>query len=243
MGTDHTERAAAPPQGTPRFTRENVDRFRVRPLKESRSVVGPDVWLLECDGERFVLKDFRHRAWLFRNTWGRIAVSRETAAYGLLAGVPGVPRLAARLDPFGFVMEFKEGSILPPRSGRAELGMEFFDALNDVVGVMHDRGVAHGDLRRKNILVDAQRRPVLLDFETATIRRDRWFSRRFFRMIQRVDRLKVLKIKHKYFTLRSTPEEIAQLENPPWYLRAGRFLRRSLYAPIKARRREEDEDD
>ena len=243
MEKEQTEPAGAQPSGAPQFTRENVTRFRTQPLKAARSVVGPDVWLLERDGLRFVLKDFRGRAWLFRNTWGRIAVSRETTAYRRLDGIPGVPRLIAQLDGFGFVMEFMEGSVLPTRSQRHELGMGFFDALNEVVGMMHDRGVAHGDLRRKNILVDAQRRPVLLDFETATIRRDWWFSRRFFRMIQQVDRLKVLKIKHKYFTLRSTPEEVALLENPPWFLRAGRFVRRSLYAPIKARRKDEEDDD
>lgn len=221
------------PGGTENFEREDLEAMRVRPLKLSRSAVGPDIWLLQRGDRQYVLKDFRGRACLLRATWGRISIRRETRALAKLAGVAGVPRLVAQIDPFAFVMEFMEGETLPRRSQRGQLGPEFFPALEEMIAQLHGRGVAHGDLRRRNILVTAQKRPALLDFETAVLQGGCWASRRFFAMMTRVDNLKVLKMKHKYFSRQTSPEDRARLENPPWHLKAGRYLRRNVYGKWK----------
>ena len=222
------------------FVRADLDAMRVKPLKMSMSVVGPDVWLLQRGDFQYVLKDFSSRALLLRLTWGRISVGRETRALTKLAGVAGVPRLVAQIDPFAFVMEFMEGETLPRRSQRAQLGPDFFPALEAMIAQLHARGVAHGDLRRRNILVTADKRPTLLDFETAVLQGDGWFLQRFFEMMKHVDNLKVLEMKHKYFSRQTTPEDRARLENPPWHLKAGRYLRRNVYGKWKRWRRGND---
>jgi len=219
------------------FARADLDAMRVKPLKMSLSIVGPDVWLLQRDGRQYVLKDFRGRSFLLRITWGRISVGRETRALIRLAGVVGVPRMVAQIDPFAFIMEFMEGETLPRRSQRGLLGPDFFPALEELIAQLHARGVAHGDLRRRNILITADKQPVLLDFETAVLKSDSWVGHHFFDMMTRVDKLKVLKMKHKYFSRETSEEDIARLENPPWHLEAGRFLRRNVYGKLKRRRR------
>ncbi len=221
-----------PQPPNPVFDRALLDGLHREPLKAARSVVGPDVWLVEYGGRRYVVKDFSARTWLLRNTWGRTCVSREVAAYSRLLGVPGVPQLVGRPDPFSFVMEFVEGAQLPRRSQRDLLGPGFFPALQALVAEMHRRGVAHGDLRRRNILVTPDRRPALIDFETAVVARRVSPSGWFFRTMARVDDLKLLKIRHKYYRGQTTGEEMEALENPPVLLRIGRFLRRRLYKPI-----------
>ncbi|PKO14639.1 hypothetical protein CVU37_14180 [candidate division BRC1 bacterium HGW-BRC1-1] len=215
------------------FVRADLDAMRVKPLKMSLSIVGPDVWLLARDGCQYVLKDFRGRSFLLRQTWGRISIGRETRALSRLAGIVGVPRMMVQIDPYAFIMEFMEGETLPRSSQRGLLGPDFFPALESLIDQLHARGVAHGDLRRRNILVTTDKRPALLDFETAVLKKDCWFGCRFFKMMTRVDKLKVLKMKHKYFSLQTSAEDRALLENPPWNLKAGHFLRHSVYGKWK----------
>lgn len=214
----------------PPFTREAIGRMPRRLLKESRSWFTPDVILLEHGGARYVLKDFSRCPYLVRTLWCRYAVRRESDAYQVLTPLAGVPRLVARIDSSAFVMEWLDAAPLPRRRGA--VGMEFFRKLEQLVRQMHGLGIAHGDLRRKNVLVSASDEPCLIDFETCLRNGHGWLRNRFFLALARVDLITVVKLKRAYFPTEITQDEKDRLARTPWLLRLGRFIRKRIYQPV-----------
>ena len=104
----------------------------------------------------------------------RASLRREYKAYRLLAGVPGVPRCFGLLQDRYLVMDYVAGPSL--RDGEASLVNReaFFTELLTLIQRMHQHGVAHGDLKRKdNILVGPDEQPFVIDFGTAHFQHDR----------------------------------------------------------------------
>lgn len=216
---------------------DNLHLFEQKPLKKSRTWFTPDVILLTAPaGERYVLKDFTRRPGWARRLWCRASVHRETRAYQHLHDLGGVPALVTRLSRDSFVMSFLDASPLPRRRFRDVVGLEFFVQLDELLRQMHGRGVAHGDLRRKNILIRPDAQPCLIDFETAFCRGAGKIRTQIFEGVARIDRLTVLKIKGRYFPDQLTDEERILLNEAPWHLRAGRFLRKRIYGPVSPKR-------
>ena len=126
------------------------------------------------------------------NRWG---LKREYAAYRRLAGLRGVPRCLGLVDGRWLVLEHVDG--VPYREARP--GDEFHEALGRVLAEMHERGVAHGDLKRKaNLLVKRDGQPVLLDFGAAVVRRPGFhpLNRRLFELLRQTDRNAWIKLKY-----------------------------------------------
>ncbi|MGI8907865.1 MAG: RIO1 family regulatory kinase/ATPase [Candidatus Sumerlaeaceae bacterium] len=229
-------------QSDPLFpTHGNLDLFEHTPLKKSRTWFTPDVVLLTGPkGERYVLKDFSKRPGLARHTWCRSAVARETAAYKRLESVAGVPRLVEMLSPDSFIMEFVEGTSLPRRKSAAMIPPAFFDELAGMIMKMHNCGVVHGDLRRKNMLIGTNGKPCIIDFETALIDGRNPVRHRVFNTVAQIDQITALKIKARYFPSELTSGEKHILHDVPLHLRIGRFLRKNVYglvSPKQIRRR------
>jgi RIO-like serine/threonine protein kinase len=118
------------------------------------------------DGAPVVVKDFAPRGrWL--HPIGRWLHRRELKAYRQLDGHPCVPRLLGSLDGLAFCVEYRPGEILT-RSLRGRLPAAFLPELRRALSEMHERGVAHLDLRhRSNVLAGEDGHPVLLDFASA----------------------------------------------------------------------------
>src|SRR5215471_18795693 len=139
-------------------------RFRL-----GRNLTKADIYLWEQDGIRLIVKDYAPRPWWVRWILGRAMVGREVRAYQRLAGVPGIPRLIGRIDPFAFAVEFVDGRDLSHfRPG--ELSLDFFDRLLLLVDAVHRAGVAQGDLHHRDVVVGPGARPHLVDFSTAQFR-------------------------------------------------------------------------
>lgn len=125
----------------------------------------------------------------------RHALKREFHAYRRLDGLSGVPRCRGLVENRFLVLDFIDAR--PFRD--AGTGPEFFDRLLETIQAMHARGVAHGDLKRKaNLLVDAQDRPVLLDFGAATLLRPgrHPLNRRLFEFMRQTDLNAWVKLKY-----------------------------------------------
>jgi hypothetical protein len=164
------EGAAAPTPLPP----EALDRREL--ARRTLAVLGrggrrnPDVLLVDLGERRVVVKDFAPRGPLVRALLARWLVEREARAYARLAGHPNVPRLLARPDALALVFEHRPGRRLSRRLA-SSLPPDFLDRLEAAVAAMHERGVAHLDLRhRSNVLVDAGGDPVLIDFASAMCR-------------------------------------------------------------------------
>ncbi len=125
----------------------------------------------------------------------RHALKHEFRAYRRLEGLPGIPGCHGLVEDRFLVLDFIDAR--PFRDART--GPEFFDRLQQIIRAMHERGVAHGDLKRKaNLMVDPQGRPVLLDFGAATVLRPgrHPFNRRLFEFMRQTDLNAWVKLKY-----------------------------------------------
>ncbi len=216
------------------ITRRNVASHRLRRLHTAKSIAQAHIDLLEIRGVRYVLKDFYHHHPLVRSLWGRFIISREWRMYKILEGIPGIPRVMRRFDAYAFIMEHIEGRSLPHRY-EAKPDPAVFARLKNLVQTMHQLGITHGDLRRKNILVTPEGEPYLIDFAGGFHLKGRgnFLTRALFARLKKVDDITILKLQNFYHPGTLTPEERLLLESPPWYLRLGRFLRKKVYRLFK----------
>jgi hypothetical protein len=194
-------REMAPPDAT--VLEASTLRFLRR-----RSRTRPDVRLLEWEGQQAVAKDWSN-AWPWMRPHARRCLRREWRALEALEGLPGIPQPLARL-PHAIVVSLLPGYPLQYARMWPEQRRVFFDALEERVERIHQRGVVHLDLRqRRNILRGAvDGAPILLDFEAAFVCDPRsWRGRIALRWGRWVDRLAVLKHKRRYASALLTPGE------------------------------------
>ncbi len=99
-------------------------------------------------------------AWL-----GEWMSRRESDNLRLLRGLAGVPHYIGRHGRCGLVYEYVAGQTL---DARPPLPEDFFDQLAALVEEIHRRRIAYMDLnKRGNIIVGADGRPFLIDFQIA----------------------------------------------------------------------------
>jgi serine/threonine protein kinase len=98
------------------------------------------------------------------------------------------------------LLEFLQGE--PFRETAAALvdRERFFSELLRSILALHAAGVAHADLKRRgNILISPDGSPVLLDFGSAILRRERggWLNGMLFRQVCRMDLNAWVKLKYR----------------------------------------------
>ncbi len=125
----------------------------------------PVIWILEENGVRAIVKDFSLNGFLFRNTVGRFLVWREKKAYSKLKGLRGVPALYRAVDGLALVMEAIPGKSIESPETLADLPETFFEELHELVDKVHQRGMAHCDLKRApNIMLGHDGQPYIVDW-------------------------------------------------------------------------------
>lgn len=177
-----------------------------------------------------VVKDFRRSAGLFRLLVGPILIRRERAALIRLMGVQGIPQFVADVDRLAFAMEHMPGKSLDKEIG-SELPADFFDLLAKMVQEMHDRGVAHCDMRsRGNVILGSDGRPYIVDF-AACVMRGRglnplinWLFARFCE----ADDTAILRIKQRLAPQQITDGEAKALARPNRLERPAMFIGKSV---------------
>jgi len=180
-------------------------RTEVRLLRRGRRIKA-DIKLVSWGGAEAILKDFADRPWPVRLV-GRFQIAREVRALARLRGIPGVPACYGRWGRHGLLIETMRGErITRWCQGRKQGIASMFRRLDRLVGAMHARGVIHLDLRKRdNILIDAEGRPGIIDFNASCILPIRGrFGARTARLLRRIDLSAVGKWK-----LRLAPELLA----------------------------------
>ena len=124
---------------------------------------------LARDGDRpIVVKDLAARPWPVRLLLGPFQLDREAEAYRRLSGLPGVPRFLGRIDRMAIALEYIQGpDLAAAHPGR--IPASFFDRLDTLIESIHGRGVAHGDLSRRDVLIGPGGEPYVVDFSTSII--------------------------------------------------------------------------
>ena len=165
-----------------------------------------DLYAAEMNGHRLIVKSAHGN---FLSSWiRRRMLRREHRAYDRLKDVQGIPRCFGIYDGRYLVLEAIRGQTL--RNAIVEDPERFYRMLFEIIEAMHSRGVAHGDLTRKdNILVDEENRPILVDFGVSSIFRRGWhpFNHLVFRFFSQHDLNAWLKYKYNRHRELMTPED------------------------------------
>ena len=170
------------------------------------------------------------------------SIRREADVYRRLKGIPGIPRCYGCLDDRYLVLEYIPGDTLDALDVGLTNRETFYARLLETLRMMHDAGVAHGDLKRKrNILVGPGEQPFVIDFGIAVVAKDR--RGLLFDLARQVDRNAWIKHKYRgrtkdisaedsamYKPMRS--ERLMRLLRPAWQaatLRSWRKQRRKTH--------------
>lgn len=170
----------------------------------------------------------------------RLMLRREYRVYQMLGDIRGIPACHGLRHGSELVLEYVPGPSLR-EAGRPEGDRNvFFFELLMVIQALHDAGVAHGDLKRKdNILIGPGGQPFLIDFGTAIAvspnagRLRKWL----YRQMMRIDLNAWVKLKYQRQGMAMEPADRAYYR-PTWLERGARRLRRGWRKlTLRSRRR------
>ena len=192
-----------------------------------------DIHELPWEGRAALLKDFSGRPWWVRLVWSRRVMRREIRTLQSLEGVAGIPRVLALAGRNAFVLERLNATRMPKIWREAPPPPAFWINGRRLIEQLHARGVGHGDLRRKNILMGPGGEAYLIDFATALRHKPRgwnaWLINALLVRYQQVDRVTWARIKASYRSARLDEEERRWLAEEPWFLSLGRWLKKRVY--------------
>ena len=179
-----------------RLRRRDLKSHTVRVIHQGKGYQS-SVYLVEVDGQRAAVKDFSRTPPRFRRYVAPWLISREIKALLALRDTPGVPRFYGRVDRYAFAMEYIEGTPIA-NFEPGELSPQVLDNVQSAIDAIHERGVSHGDLkRRSNLLVTPDEQVYLIDFAAAVVGNRKW--NRLINWLQKkmaeIDDRSLLKIK------------------------------------------------
>lgn len=170
----------------------------------------PDVLRVRLSDGDAILKDQNGCDAAFARLLGPLLAWREARSLRALHDLAGVPELLDRPDSRSVLMAYIP-AVPITRAGHSDWPA-YFAALEALIDAMHERGVAHCDLRSPdNTLVSEAGAPVLVDFVASVHRGGAWnpAARWLFGVFRRVDRKAVIKLKSIV-----APELVAEQERP-----------------------------
>ena len=161
-------------------------------------------------------------AWLNRRM-----LQREYIIYRRLTGISGIPHCYGFFMGRYLVLENVESKTL--RHATISDRSVFFTEMLATIKAIHERGVAHGDLKRKdNILVTDDSRPCLIDFGVSVFRKPGFHPFNHFRHGFSHQHDFNAWVKHKYDRkFQDISPEDAQYHRPLRIERIARVIKRA----------------
>lgn len=156
----------------------------------------------------WVEKDYSD-APLLPRLYGKISLHWEAVALKRLKGIEGVPVYLGSPTSYSLKMTRLPGIPLDKmKAGGLSEGC--FHELQRLLRQIHSRGVAHGDLHMRNVLVHADK-PSIIDFATAYVRgRLPLVDKSVFNLFKLLDLERLYKIEREFFG-RGTPPRMFYL--------------------------------
>jgi len=154
------------------------------------------VYLYEGNGQKFIIK--APTGWGLGRLIRRAMLRREYRIYSKLSGVNGVPRCYGLLEGSYLILEFIDGV----QFQKAEIKDRslFFKSFLQVIQDLHNAGVAHADLKKKdNLLVMDGQTVYVIDFGAAIMKKRGFlpFSRYLYNLGRKFDFNAWVKLKYK----------------------------------------------
>jgi len=133
----------------------------------------PALWIVEHNGKRAVVKDYRVNGFVFRNIIGRFLIWREKKAYMKLRGIRGIPECYGSTGGLALMIQEVKGRIVEGLEHSMRLEEDFFLRLQKLLEFVHRRGVAHCDLKRAgNIMLGDDGNPYIIDWSSAIFKNE-----------------------------------------------------------------------
>ena len=178
----------------------------------------PDVLLIEHEWGRAVLKDHGACDPWFARILGPLLAWREARALERLQGIRGVPKLLARPSSRSLLLEYLCAKQLSDDNNDKTDWAAFFKRLEFLLDDIHQRGIAHCDLRSPfNTLIDTEGNPVIVDFVASVSRGEPWnlMANWVFQRFARADREALTKLKSSV-----APELVSEQEQTQYLTRS-----------------------
>lgn len=180
-----------------------------------------------CDigDQRVIVKEAT--GWGLGGVLRRWTLRREYANYQRLQAVNGIPRCYGLIAGRYLVLEHIDGQTL--RQATIENRERFFEQLFTIITSVHEHGVAHGDLMRKeNTLVSRDQRPYLIDFGVSVVRKSGFHPVNHFwhGFLHQLDLNAWVKHKYRRKLEDMTPDD-ARLYRPTRLERTARVVKRA----------------
>ncbi|MFO7821863.1 MAG: hypothetical protein R6V56_07425 [Lentisphaeria bacterium] len=163
-------------------------------------------------------------------------MGHENCVLHRLAGIEGVPESFGKVDACTLSMEYIDaaediGESADPDQNHEPPPVSFFESLKRLMAEVHERGITHCDIRRRNILRDAYDHPYVIDFATAVCKTGlgNLAGNPLFCLAKRLDDHTILKLQNSFRPNSLTTEEKEWLNWQPFYLKVGKFVRRRIY--------------
>jgi hypothetical protein len=194
----------ADPDSRPSLSFSALEPIRAGLAKPWRRLPGrnfakADVLFYRLDGIEVAVKDYGARGLIVRHTLGRLLLQREIRAYRAVAGLPGLPRYLGRLGPHRIALERVDAE---PLADLREIPRDdaFFDRLDGLIGALHARGIALGDLHHRDVLVGGDDSIWIVDLATTWVAGERAgrLRRAIFRRLAELDRVAVARMRARW---------------------------------------------
>lgn len=176
----------------------------------------PDLRVVDTPDGKIVVKDFKNSDTLFKLIVGPILIRREYGALRKLIDVQGIPQLVGKIDRYAVAIEHIPATSLDNHIDEA-LTDQFYDSLRMVVDKMHERGVAHCDLRsRGNVMLGDDGKPYVVDFAACVYlgRGINPLTRALYKQFVLADNNAVLRIKKRLSPHLLTKDQLDALDTP-----------------------------
>jgi len=167
-----------------------------------------------------------HGNFLFRRL-REATIRREFSVYQYLLDIPGIPKCLGLIDKKYLLLEYLPGQTFRKYETKLQERDKFFKGLLVIIKAMHQEGVAHGDLKKKdNILVTQGEKPYVIDFGTAYLRKDQysWWNWWVFKRMVQADYNAWIKLKYQRRFENLSPAD-AKIYNPLPEERIARLIK------------------
>lgn len=204
-------------------------------LHKGKSAFQADLYKVTVDGRDIVVKDFLRCPAIARKTVCRYIVAQEVKALKHLDCIEAVPSYLGNIDINAYMMVYIEGQQI---SSRKKYDESLFNDINNAISHMHSLGMTHNDLHRRNILVDNNNKPYLIDFASTVYRTERkgpygWIKNTFFHFLEKIDNAKVVRLKLAYIdNYEMTDEEKKLVTHKMRYRKISRFWKEYINKPL-----------
>jgi serine/threonine protein kinase len=148
----------------------DISQYERKVLRKPSST-RPALYVIQENEVRAVVKDFSPNGYLYRNIIGRFLIWRESKAYRRLRELKGIPRYFRSIDGIALILEEIPGKNIEDVEKEKILPKEFFEKLKKLVERIHERGLAHCDLKRApNIILGRDGHPYIVDWSASILK-------------------------------------------------------------------------